>query len=78
MQEKTHQVLLYYQFVSIDHPENYVAEHKAFCTSLNLKGRILVAKEGINGTVSGTLEETNAYMDHMKKDPRFHEATEKV
>lgn len=78
MQENNHRVLLYYQFVSIDHPENFAAEHKAFCASLNLKGRILVAKEGINGTVSGTLEETNAYMDHMKKDPRFQSMVFKI
>lgn len=71
MNEKNYRVLLYYQFVQIEHPEAYTKEHKALCESLNLKGRILVAQEGINGTLSGTVEDTDAYMEHMKKDPRF-------
>ena len=32
------------------------ADHLAFCKSIGLKGRILVADEGINGTVSGDYE----------------------
>jgi UPF0176 protein len=43
----------------------------AFCKELELKGRILIAAEGINGTVSGTVEQTDKYMETMKNDPRF-------
>lgn len=71
MNEKNYRVLLYYQFVTLADSETYALDHKALCESLNLKGRILVAEEGINGTLSGTVEETQAYMDHMKRDPRF-------
>lgn len=66
-----YQVLLYYNYVHIDEPENYAKEHLAFCKDLGLKGRILVAEEGINGTVSGTIEATNKYMAAMHDDPRF-------
>lgn len=56
------QVLLYYRYFDIDDPVAYVEEHRAFCESLGLRGRIIVAKEGINGTVSGTTENTEQYM----------------
>lgn len=45
---------------------------------MDLKGRILVAEEGINGTVSGTVENTTAYMKAMKADPRFADTMFKI
>ena len=60
-----YRVLLYYNYVTIENPEQFAKEHLALCKSLGLKGRILVAKEGINGTVSGTVEATDAYMEYM-------------
>lgn len=50
-----YQVLLYYNYTKIEEPEEFAKNHLAFCKSLDLKGRILVAEEGINGTVSGTV-----------------------
>jgi len=75
---KPYRVLLYYKYVKIENHEEYAKEHLAFCKSLDLKGRILVAHEGINGTVSGTVEQTQAYMDHMHADPRFADMVFKV
>ncbi|MFC6333759.1 rhodanese-related sulfurtransferase [Paenibacillus septentrionalis] len=66
-----YRILLYYHYTSIAEPAEFAKEHLAFCKSLQLKGRILVASEGINGTVSGTVEQTNAYMEAMKADPLF-------
>lgn len=71
MEQKNYQVLLYYNYVHMEDPEGYVKEHLAFCNALDLKGRILIAEEGINGTVSGTVEATNKYMEKMHSDPRF-------
>jgi UPF0176 protein len=68
---KPYRVLLYYQYVTIENPAEFAAEHLAFCKEIGLKGRILVATEGINGTVSGTIEQTDKYMEEMRKDPRF-------
>ncbi|HZG58592.1 rhodanese-related sulfurtransferase [Paenibacillus sp.] len=75
---KPYRVLLYYKYVTIENPEEYAKEHLAFCKALELKGRILVAREGINGTVSGTVEQTQAYMEHMHADPRFSDMVFKV
>lgn len=70
-EHKPYRILLYYKFVKIENSEEFTQEHLKFCNDLGLKGRILVASEGINGTVSGTVEQTQKYMDHMHADPRF-------
>lgn len=68
---KEYRVLLYYKYVAIEDPETFAAEHLAACKEIGLKGRILVSNEGINGTCSGTIEQTDAYMDMMNNDERF-------
>lgn len=78
MSQKPYRVLLYYMYVPIEDPEEFAREHKAFCNELGLKGRILVANEGINGTVSGPVEQTDRYMEAMKQDPRFAEMVFKI
>ncbi|TMN22535.1 oxygen-dependent tRNA uridine(34) hydroxylase TrhO [Lentibacillus cibarius] len=78
MEQNNYQVLLYYKFVPIDDPETFAEEHLEFCQDLGLKGRILVAHEGLNGTVSGTVEQTEKYMETMHNDPRFADMTFKI
>ncbi|KAF0819946.1 MULTISPECIES: oxygen-dependent tRNA uridine(34) hydroxylase TrhO [unclassified Cytobacillus] len=78
MSQKPYRVLLYYMYVTIEDPEEFASEHKALCNELGLKGRILVANEGINGTVSGPVEQTDRYMEVMKQDPRFAEMVFKI
>ncbi|RIU88579.1 rhodanese-related sulfurtransferase [Oceanobacillus picturae] len=78
MENLNYQVLLYYQYVPIEDPESFAAEHLKFCKELELKGRILVAAEGINGTVSGTVEQTEKYMEAMHSDPRFADMVFKI
>lgn len=77
-ENKPYRVLLYYYYTQIDDPTEFAAEHLAFCKELGLKGRILVANEGINGTVSGTLDQTDAYMEKMKNDGRFKDIMFKI
>lgn len=76
--EQDYRVLLYYKYVRIDDHENYAAVHLKFCRSLGVKGRILVAAEGINGTLSGTKDQTDAYIYAMRMDPRFHDMEFKI
>lgn len=71
-------VLLYYQFVRIDDPEEFANEHRQLCNHLGLRGRVLVAPEGLNGTVSGTAEACNAYRSAVTGDPRFASMVFKV
>ncbi|MCF3944614.1 oxygen-dependent tRNA uridine(34) hydroxylase TrhO [Oceanobacillus alkalisoli] len=78
MEKEKYQVLLYYNYVHIEDPEAFAAEHLKFCKEAGLKGRILVAEEGINGTVSGTIEQTQQYMDMMHADERFKDIVFKI
>ncbi len=77
-EQKPYRVLLYYMYVPIENGEQYKEEHLAFCKEVGLKGRILIADEGINGTVSGTVEQTDQYISMMKNDPRFAEMIFKI
>ena len=70
--------LLYYCYSAIEDAEQFAADHLQFCKSLNLVGRIIVADEGLNGTVSGTEESCKTYMDSLHADPRFAKIDFKV
>lgn len=75
---KDYQVLLYYKYVKIEDPETFRDQHLAFCKDLGLKGRILVSEEGLNGTVSGPIEKTEAYMEAMHAEERFSDMMFKI
>ena len=50
-------------------PEAFAEAQRELCEGLGLLGRILVAAEGINGTVSGETEATEEYMRVMRAWP---------
>jgi len=77
-QPEPFRVILYYRYFAIADPETCVEEHRALCERLELKGRILIGSEGINGTVSGTLTATETYMATLHADPRTAEMPFKV
>lgn len=78
MDTNAYRVLLYYKYVPIEDPVTFAQEHLAACKEIGLKGRILVSDEGINGTCSGTFEQTEAYMNMMKADQRFADMVYKI
>ena len=71
-------ILLYYCYSPIEDPEAFREEHHLLCLDLNLRGRIIVAKEGLNGTVSGLAEDCERYMAAVLEDPRFAKTEFKV
>lgn len=60
-------ILLYYKFTPISDPEAVKLWQKTLCDSLNLRGRILVSKHGINGTVGGNMDDLKAYVKSTKQ-----------
>lgn len=66
-----YEVLLYYKYVHIDDPVALMNWQREICHRLGLKGRIIIAHEGINGTVEGTKEATTAYIEETMKDTRL-------
>ncbi|SEO92941.1 UPF0176 protein [Mucilaginibacter gossypiicola] len=70
--------LLYYCYSTIANAEQFAADHLKFCKSLGLTGRIIVADEGLNGTVSGSVEACKTYMDTVHADERFAKTEFKI
>jgi predicted sulfurtransferase len=64
-------ILLYYKYVDIQYPEQVRKWQVKLCMTLNLKGRVLIAHEGINGTVGGSDENLKAYVQAMNNHPLF-------
>ncbi len=64
-------ILLYYKFTPLSDPEAVKFWQKTLCESLNLRGRILISKHGINGTVGGELEALKAYVKQTKQFGAF-------
>lgn len=69
--EHSHTILLFYKYVSIDNPKEVMDWQRELCTKLDLKGRLIVAHEGINVTLEGTTENTQKYIAELEKDSRF-------
>eukprot|EP00946_MAST-07B_sp_MAST-7B-sp1_P003285 g3285.t1 len=71
-------IILFYNYRSGDAQplpggaEAFCASHRALCESLGLTGRVLIAEEGINGTV-GTQDRAklDAYTSWLKASPLF-------
>lgn len=64
-------ILLYYKFSPLSDPEAVKLWQKTLCDSLNLKGRILISRQGINGTVGGDIDELKAYIKSTKQFGQF-------
>jgi UPF0176 protein len=64
-------VLLYYKYTEVAKPDFEVLQHKLVCAGIGLKGRIIIASEGINGTVAGTSAQLKQYTSYMNSHPVF-------
>jgi UPF0176 protein len=64
-------VILYYGFTPLDDPEAIRLWQETLCKSLNLKGRILISRHGINGTLGGDMTALKRYVLTTKKYPGF-------
>jgi UPF0176 protein len=64
-------ILLYYKFTPIPDPVAVKLWQKTLCDSLNLKGRILISSQGINGTVGGEMADLKAYIKATKEFASF-------
>ena len=55
------------------YPVQEQKRQRALCEQLGLKGRIILAHEGINGTVGGPCDAIELYKAHMHEHPLFFE-----
>ncbi|MEN0085199.1 MAG: rhodanese-related sulfurtransferase [Leifsonia sp.] len=60
-------VLLYYAFVPLPDPDAVRLWQRELCERLNLRGRILLSAQGINGTLGGELDALKHYLRVTKE-----------
>lgn len=71
-------VLAYYIFTQIEDPALEVLKHKDFFNTRDIKGRIYISQEGINGQMSASMQAAEEYMEWLKSDPRFKSVEFKI
>lgn len=64
-------VILFYKFVPVQDPAGLRDEQRALAEACNLKGRILVATEGINATLESTDADVARYKAALAAHPLF-------
>jgi predicted sulfurtransferase len=64
-------IILFYKYIYIPSPEAILKWQKKLCAELGLKGRVLLAHEGINATLGGSQESINAYKETMNAHVLF-------
>lgn len=65
-------VILYYGFAPVADPVAVRMWQRLLCESLGLKGRILISKHGINGTLGGEVGALKRYVRATKQYPGFN------
>lgn len=64
-------LILFYKYVDIEYPERIKKWQFKICQDLGLRGRIILATEGINGILAGEAEHIDRYMELMSQHPLF-------
>jgi UPF0176 protein len=70
-------IILYYKFVPVGDPEMTMRWQRELCMRLDLKGRVLISRHGINGTLGGDIEALRQYKREMNKSIVFKDITYK-
>ncbi len=63
----------FYKYVEIASPLKFQREHQKYCNELGIKGKILVGKEGINGSISGAKEQIEKYKKDLIRNALFRD-----
>jgi UPF0176 protein len=64
-------ILLYYVFTPLSDPDAIRLWQRDLCESLGLRGRILISKDGLNGTLGGDLPALKRYVRKTRQYPAF-------
>ncbi len=66
-------VILFYAFTPLADPEALRLWQRDLCESLGLGGRIILSRNGINGTVGGELKAVKRYVKKTREYAPFHD-----
>lgn len=70
-------VSAFYLFAPLDDFEALRAPLLAVAEDAGVRGSILLAAEGVNGTIAGSDDGVEAVLAHLRKDPRLSALSEK-
>ena len=66
-----HAICALYKFTRLDDFESIQLPLKIYLDSLCIRGTVLLAREGINGTISGSKVDLEKVLNHLQSDSRF-------
>ncbi|QQR53952.1 rhodanese-related sulfurtransferase [bacterium] len=64
-------IILFYKYVDIQYPKRIAKWQQKICSDLQLKGRVIIAHEGINSTLGGTDQQIERYKRLMEQHELF-------
>ena len=64
-------VVTFYKFVALPDYADLQQSLKEICTARNIKGTILLAEEGVNGTIAGARQDVYFVLNQIKADNRL-------
>src|SRR5262249_43670619 len=67
----TYKVCAFYQFATLPDYRELQGPLRVFCAGLSLKGSVLLAQEGINGTVAGAPDAVDAFARELAHGAMF-------
>ena len=66
-----------YKFVILDDYRSLRNPLLSFCQQADITGTLLLAREGINGTIAGSTKNIERVLEYLRADPRFADLTDK-
>ena len=75
--EQTFLTAAFYKFVDLPDYVELKPPLLAFCEAHNVKGMILLAREGINSTIAGAAHDVHAVLSYLRADPRLSDLEHK-
>ena len=72
-QNQPYLIVALYHFVSLDSIEDWQQSFKHICAENNLFGTILIAPEGINGTIAGSHQNIENFVSWLYEHPEFEQ-----
>ncbi len=71
MQKSEYTIILFYKFSKIKNTEKFRDQQRKIAEDFGLKGRILIAEEGINATLEGSTPNIKSYVKNLKQTKFF-------
>lgn len=71
-------ILLYYKYAHVANPQQLRKAQFKLCKKLEIRGRILISDQGLNGTISGSDAAIKKYMAETTKYPGFEDIEWKI